>query len=153
MLNSFLTSNNWDIVNTQILNTKLGQIFAMTDVNLSTASKRLLNSKYAEGLYLHQKMAIQECQKEKDVCMTTGTASGKSLPFYITGIEILQKDPGAKILALYPLKALGNEQEQRWNEALRDAGLEAKTGRIDGSVATNRRKDILKKANNHSSNP
>ena len=144
MLNSFLVSNNWDIVSSQTIEERQGQLFPMTDVNLSDANKNLLLRKYPEGLYLHQKLAIQEYQTAKNVCMTTGTASGKSLPFYITGIEALQQRSKSKVMALYPLKALGSEQEQRWNMALNDAGLDARVGRIDGSVAIRKRPEILK---------
>jgi DEAD/DEAH box helicase domain-containing protein len=144
MLNSFLVSNNWDIVSSQTIEERQGQLFPMTDVNLSDANKNLLLRKYPEGLYLHQKLAIQEYQTGKNVCMTTGTASGKSLPFYITGIEALQQRSKSKVMALYPLKALGSEQEQRWNMALNDAGLDARVGRIDGSVAIRKRPEILK---------
>jgi DEAD/DEAH box helicase domain-containing protein len=76
--------------------------------------------------------------------MTTRTASGKSLVFYVTALEQLQRTPGARILALYPLKALGIEQEARWNHALETAGLSHRAGRIDGQVDVNARAGILR---------
>ena len=75
--------------------------------------------------------------------MATGTASGKTLPFHVAAIETLAKDPHAKIIAIYPMKALGREQEQRWKKAFTNAGMNTKVGRIDGSVLPSQRKTIL----------
>jgi len=77
--------------------------------------------------------------------LTTGTASGKSLVFYIAAIEQLIKQPDSKIIAIYPLKALAREQEERWIKSLHSANLNVKVGRIDGQVvSTHERSRILR---------
>ncbi|MQL53390.1 DEAD/DEAH box helicase [Desulfofundulus thermobenzoicus] len=75
-------------------------------------------------------------QIAQNVCLLTGTASGKSMVFYAAAIDILAKNHAAKIIAIYPLKALGREQENKWQEALHKAGMDyVKVGRIDGDVS------------------
>lgn len=70
--------------------------------------------------------------------------SGKSLVFYTAGIDTIAKNSSSKIIAIYPLKALGREQENRWVKAIEKAGLKASVGRIDGDISVNKRKSILK---------
>ena len=69
------------------------------------------------------------------------------MPFYVLGIEELVKDPRNRIIAIYPLRALGREQESRWERAISCAGLDIKIGRIDGQVPSNMRKGIIKGSN------
>ncbi len=114
---------------------------------ISQGSRKVLSQINPEGLYLHQYHALKNVLKKKNVCMTTSTASGKSLVFYISAIEILKQDPTAKILAMYPLKALGREQEDRWKTTLAQAGLDARVGRIDGSIYSTLRSQIIQDSN------
>src|SRR5690606_20807314 len=94
---------------------------------------------FEKGIYVHQHEGIQLFKEGRDLCLATTTASGKSLVFYVCGLELLAHRPNAKVLAVYPLKALGTEQEGRWREALNDAGIDARIGRIDGSVPVSNR--------------
>jgi DEAD/DEAH box helicase domain-containing protein len=89
---------------------------------------------------------VESFLQERNVCLTTGTASGKSLVFYIAALESLQRQPNSRILVSYPLKALGREQEDRWQTALRSAGLDVRLGRIDGQVPVASRLDMLKRS-------
>lgn len=69
-------------------------------------------------IYQHQHKAIQLSLNDRNVCMTTATASGKSLVFYISGLERLYRRPHGTVLAVYPLKALTDQQEMKWREAM-----------------------------------
>lgn len=79
--------------------------------------------------------------------ITTGTASGKSVIFYAAAIEAISRDPGMRVLAIYPLKALAREQEQRWTAAFSAAGLPPDgIARLDGDVPVSQRVTLLRKA-------
>lgn len=119
------------------------KLVEIDDLALSPKTKDYLRRLYQSKLYIHQKEAVKAFLNKENVCMTTGTSSGKSLPFYIGGMEVLAKDPKAKIIAIYPMKALGREQEDRWKAAMEKAGFPVSVGRIDGNVGVNKRKSIL----------
>lgn len=50
------------------------------------------------------------------------------------------------MVALYPLKALGSEQAERWSKAMLDAGLDINVGYVDGSVSMSERLSILERS-------
>ncbi|GGI96499.1 hypothetical protein GCM10010885_02790 [Alicyclobacillus cellulosilyticus] len=103
----------------------------------------IVNS-FPQGLYHHQYEGFRRFLKSENVCLTTGTASGKSALFYLTGIETLVRDSEARVLAIYPLKALGTEQVERWKSAIEAAGLKFPVARIDGSIQPEQRTSILR---------
>jgi DEAD/DEAH box helicase domain-containing protein len=138
-----LTQAKWDIVHTEHLPAKPARFVAFDDLPLDAAAQAFLNKNFPAGIYEHQKLAMQQALQSQNVCLTTGTASGKSLAFFVAGIAALAKSPEAKIIALYPMRALGKEQEQRWAGALQAAGLDAAVGRIDGQVPLPARLEIL----------
>lgn len=125
-----LTSNGFEIVETLFTDEIGQQLFGFQDLALSEESLRFLNNTVPEGIYLHQKEAIQRYLDGQNVCLTTRTASGKSLAFYVAGIEELVKDPSSRIIAIYPTRALGNEQEKRWRNGARNCRGRRK-GRTD----------------------
>lgn len=138
----YLSANSWQSVDTLSIPPRAGQYCTVEDLNLSKHSKKYLQT-YANGIYLHQKETIQLSLQGQNVCMVTGTASGKTLAFQVAAIEHLAKNPSAKVIAIYPMKALGREQEKRWVDALAQAGLKVKVGRIDGNVPQRNRASIL----------
>lgn len=142
-LKSYLISNNWDIVHETIIPEKVPEYFDYNDLNLSKQSLMVL-SEFENGIYKHQKLALEKTLNRKNVCLSTSTASGKSLIFYISGIERITKNRKSKILAIYPLKALGTEQHKRWENIFQKSGLDTNVGRIDGGIPQNQRVDILK---------
>ncbi len=142
-IENFLLSNGWGIVYKIFIPEKIAEYHCYDDLNLSDHSKKYL-SQFGNGIYLHQKLALERSLNGSNVCITTSTASGKSLVFYVNAIERLFKNPDARILAIYPLKALGTEQQNRWEKAIKDSGLSFSVGRIDGSIPVRNRTDILK---------
>ena len=143
-IKNFLTSNGWNIVHTFQLPPRKEEVFKTHDMSISQASKKFLESYAPKGIYQHQKKAIQHFLSGENICITTGTASGKSLPFYVAAIEQLVKMPSSRVIAIYPLKALGREQCGRWRRALSDAGISAEVGHIDGQVPIASRLNILR---------
>ncbi len=144
LLENFFNEFSWNVTSKQKLPSKEKQLVPYIDMNLTGETKKYLKAFAPYGIYLHQKMAVESFLLGENSCLCTGTASGKSLAFYIAGIETLVRDPNSKIIAIYPIKALGVEQQERWNNALRDAGLDIKVGRIDGHVSVSKRKQIIK---------
>ena len=135
----------WELVYQDGMEGKAGNYKNFSELELSTYSKNFL-SRLPNGIYNHQYLGIKEFLQGKHVSIATSTASGKSLIFQISAIELLSKNPNAKILAIYPLKALAHEQEKKWNEVVANAGINAQIGRIDGSVAQTEREKLIKKA-------
>jgi DEAD/DEAH box helicase domain-containing protein len=143
-IKNFLTSNGWNIIHSLKIPPRKQEIFRIDDLPISQASKDFLTNAVPKGIYQHQKETIQHFIKGKNICITTGAASGKSLPFYVVAIEQMVKNPSSRTIAIYPLKALGREQEDRWKKALNNAGVSAEVGRIDGQVPMASRLAILR---------
>jgi len=103
----------------------------------------LLASKYPSGLYEHQERAIKSILAGEDVCLATSTASGKSLVFMASAANLLLRNPVAKIIALYPARALILDQLNKWQEVMQP--LRIRVARIDGGVPLNQRMEIVRK--------
>lgn len=144
MIEKFIRDKSWNVVEKLNLPGRKGQYFPVEDIPLSDAARRYLNAAFPRGIYRHQKEAMKSFSEGNNVCITTGTASGKSLPFYVAAMEKLVSDPRARVIVVYPLKALGREQEERWIQAIQSAGIDARIGRIDGQTPMPTRMDILR---------
>jgi DEAD/DEAH box helicase domain-containing protein len=144
----FLREENWQIAGQIPISEQQCKLFSYGDLGISLSAKRYLDNKFGNGIYQHQKEAIQGYLDNKDVAMLTTPASGKSIPFYVAGIDLMDRYKNkATILAVYPLKALGREQVSRWEEALSLSGLKANVGRIDGGIHVGERIQILRSSN------
>lgn len=100
-----------------------------------------LNTVYPEGLFHHQVEAIRVFLKGSDICLATATASGKSLVFIALACQILLENERRKVLAIYPARALVQDQYKKWNEFGKNFRL--KVGTIDGSIPLRNRIQIL----------
>jgi DEAD/DEAH box helicase domain-containing protein len=92
------------------------------------------------GLYSHQALALTKFLAGEDLCLGTSTASGKSLIFGAAAAHVRLNQPG-KVLACYPLRALVQDQEYKWQALAKALGL--KVGVIHGGVATAERLGVL----------
>lgn len=99
-----------------------------------------VNRNYQGKLYEHQYAAAKLVSENKNVCITTSTSSGETAIFHMAALEILEKDPNARIIAVYPMRALGSQQVDSWQNKLKDV----KCGRIDGTIDPSERLRILK---------
>jgi DEAD/DEAH box helicase domain-containing protein len=144
-IKEYIESQSWRLVEEFIIPERIGKLCDVTNLGFSNSSLNLLNH-FKGGIYGHQKEAMEAFNDGMDVCLATGTASGKSLVFQTCAIELLSKQCDARILAIYPLKALGNEQEAKWEESLQKAEMNCTVGRIDGGVSMSERVSIVEKS-------
>jgi DEAD/DEAH box helicase domain-containing protein len=121
--------------------------FANLDPSLvAPATSKFAKKLHPNGLFLHQQIAVEQFAAGNNVCLTTATASGKTTLFHLAAVEVFAREPKAKIVCLYPLKALASEQEQRWQVALDQFVKDGIVGRIAGDVSTKVRGDILRRS-------
>lgn len=105
----------------------------------------LAKAYYPKGLYAHQAKSIDASLQGKHVAINTSTASGKSLCFMLPVLNELLKDPQARSLFIYPIKALSNDQIRKlqpWAGALR---LGDAVQKFDGDVKGKQRLNAIKK--------
>lgn len=114
-------------------------------LTLGTLSRRYLEIKNIAP-FKHQIEGVARHKNGENVCISTGTASGKSLVFHLAALELIEQDPTAKILCLYPMKALGRDQLDKWKSVIDDMDLNVKVERIDGNTHKNERFVNLRKA-------
>lgn len=103
-----------------------------------------LVDRFAGQLWVHQTEALAYLERGAHVVLSTATASGKSLVFILAALRTVLDDNQARVLIFYPLKALSQDQENKWREAIRSFGLpEEILCRIDGSIAATQREALL----------
>lgn len=110
-------------------------------VALDRTVAKVLDEIATGGLFSHQAVGISQALAGKDVCLATPTASGKSLVFMSVAAQILKSAAEPKLLALYPAKALIQDQLGKWRQFLARLGIEPTF--IDGSVPPNARPDLV----------
>ena len=114
---------------------------------LSGGVGRWLSGTFTSGIWTHQAQALQQFAEGKNVVVSTGTASGKSLVFQAATFHLLDLDPDAAILVFYPLKALVADQLVSWRKAAIAAGYDKDIiARLDGDVLPDDRKKVMRDA-------
>ena len=103
-----------------------------------------------ERLFSHQREAVEAAWRGPTI-VTTGTASGKSLCFNLPALDVLVRDAKARVLYLYPTKALAQDQAR----ALAAFGLtkRVRPAIYDGDTPREARADIRRRANVVLTNP
>lgn len=145
LFDEYFHKNGWTIVSSEEREAKEPTFLSVADLGLSSASLQALAA-FKNGVYQHQHESIASYMSGQNLAMTTSTASGKTLVFNVCALEELSAKPKARILAIYPIKALAAEQTERWKSLLLSAGLPTSVGRIDGGVETQERLKILKES-------
>lgn len=91
---------------------------------------RAFGARGVERPYAHQRTAIDAVAAGRDVVLTSGTASGKSLAYQVPILAQCVRDSAATALVLHPTKALAYDQ------ATSAAALADAVGLAPGAVAT-----------------
>jgi DEAD/DEAH box helicase domain-containing protein len=102
-----------------------------------------------DSLYSHQARAY-EAAAARDLIVTSGTASGKSLSFNLPVLDGIAREPKRRALYLYPTKALAQDQARKLGE-LRPPGL--REAIYDGDTPREERPSIRRRANLVLTNP
>lgn len=103
---------------------------------------KALEKRNIRKLYLHQYLAYKEISEGKNVLLTTATASGKTLSFFLPILNQKIKDPKLKALLIYPTKALSRDQENWFQQLCKDLGLKINVYTYDGDTNQAIRKKI-----------
>ena len=101
------------------------------------------------GLYGHQADVWEAARRGEHVCVSTGTASGKSLAFTLPVLEAVCERKSARALYIYPTKALAQDQAR----ALRAYGLGLRPAVYDGDTPREQRHLVRRFANPILTNP
>lgn len=108
-------------------------------------------------LFSHQLEAWSAIQRGKNVVITTGTASGKTLAYNLPILNRFLLDENACVLYLYPTKALAQDQEHNLRNLLQTVetrkNLIRVLGLYDGDTPQEKRRTIRKEAHFVFTNP
>ena len=97
-------------------------------------------------LYSHQAEAIDRFLDGDDVCITTGTASGKTLAYALSIADILHRQEGSKALLVFPTKALTRDQREELERIYDLLGMDVKLGIYDGDVSSEKKRKVREEA-------
>jgi DEAD/DEAH box helicase domain-containing protein len=92
-----------------------------------------------ERLYEHQAAAFDLAEAGRDLIVTSGTSSGKTLCYNLPVINRLMQEPAARALYIFPTKALAQDQLSKLG-ALLPGGLKAAA--YDGDTPKSKRAAI-----------
>ena len=102
------------------------------------------DDKLSGRVWLHQAKAMTIAAEGRNLIISTGTASGKSLVFQSAAFRVLDADDEAAVIVFYPLKALSNDQLISWRRAAELAGFRAEDiVKVDGDILRPNRAKLL----------
>ena len=142
-LEPWLGADGWRVAHAWDLEPRPEELVDAADLDLTPAARRLCAA--VPGLYRHQRAALAAFREGRHVCLTTGTASGKTLAFQVAAADVLSRSLDSRVAVLYPLKALGRQQEELWRQALALTGHPLEVARIDGGVPGSQRLPLLRR--------
>lgn len=98
-----------------------------------------------DSLYSHQALSFQYLKEGKNVLISTPTASGKSLIYFIYALDSYLKDKSRKFFFVYPYKALAQDQFMKFNQLMFSLNFpEFRAEIYDGDTSSYKRKKIQK---------
>src|SRR5213594_1683244 len=111
-----------------------------------------LRARGIHELYSHQARAWELIEKGHHVVVVTPTASGKTLCYNLPALQSLLQHPDARVLYLFPTKALAQDQLAEL-EALAKALPEMRMFTYDGDTPQDARRAVRARANLVLTNP
>lgn len=116
--------------------------------------KKYLQEQRIEKLYTHQAEMFELAREEKNVVITTSTASGKTLSFFLPVVQSILENPMTRAIFVYPTKALAADQYRALQPILEYFGKSRiSAGVYDGDTPVTERSRIRKSANIILTNP
>jgi len=112
--------------------------------------QNLLINSGIEKLYLHQAEAIKALLAGKNVVVSAGVASGKSLVYQSVILNKIVQNPQSRALLLFPTKALAQDQAQKMQTLCKELNRQNSAipviinGLYDGDTATDLRGKLRK---------
>ena len=100
----------------------------------------LVHATGISALYSHQAEAIKLSLQGENVVLCTSTASGKTLAYQLPVLDRLVRDPKARALFLFPLKALERDQRDAFLALAGASGITAAV--YDGDTPESERRKI-----------
>ncbi len=97
-------------------------------------------------LYTHQAAALDSLADGEDVCVTTSTASGKTLVYALQMARAHLADPDSTALLVCPTKALSRDQERALNDLYDTLELDLTVRVYDGDTTSAAKRDIRRTA-------
>ncbi|SMP15298.1 Helicase conserved C-terminal domain-containing protein [Desulfurobacterium pacificum] len=103
---------------------------------LEQETKEIFKKEFKHSLYKHQEEVIRKVRQEKNVLVSTGTGSGKTLSFLIPVVDYIvrsgKRESGVKAIFIYPMNALANDQIEELRKFL--AGTDITFARYTGDT-------------------
>ncbi|MGQ7868576.1 DEAD/DEAH box helicase [Sunxiuqinia sp. sy24] len=129
-------------------------IFVDPPTSLHPELRNWMTQNGYEKLYSHQGEMFEKAYAGKSVVITTGTASGKSLSFYLPVVQRILENPSRRAIFIYPTKALTKDQYRNIKEFVAFFGENRiQAGVYDGDTPPNERSRIREQANIILTNP
>jgi DEAD/DEAH box helicase domain-containing protein len=124
---------------------------------IDTVLREVLRQRGILQLYSHQAQAIEHVLAQRNVVITTPTASGKTLCYNAPILNTILRDPPARALYLFPTKALAQDQLAELHTMAErlgsEAGAEVGVFTYDGDTPQDARKAIRGRAHIVLTNP
>ncbi|MBD3184180.1 DEAD/DEAH box helicase, partial [Candidatus Poribacteria bacterium] len=118
-------------------------VYGQLNAPLDPYLEETLSVQGIERLYSHQVSAINAIRDNMNVVVVTSTASGKTLCYNIPILETVRQDPTARVLYLYPTKALAQDQLKKLiNYKEINPAFTFEAGTYDGDTPTTTRKKL-----------
>jgi DEAD/DEAH box helicase domain-containing protein len=130
--------------------------------DVSQALTQVLNQRGIDSLYIHQAQAWKLVRASKNVILTTGTASGKSLCYQLPILDALIRNPASHSLLLFPTKGLTQDQLESMGGLIQNlknnqdecfSDIEIPAAVYDGDTPTSQRQKIRQNARMLFTNP
>ncbi len=152
-ISRIISRHNERIIATRSINERKAQ-FVEAPEQLHPELQNWMKQNGYDKLYSHQAEMFEKASAGKSVVITTGTASGKSLSFYLPVVQRILDNPARRAIFIYPTKALTKDQYRNIKEFVAFFGENRiQAGVYDGDTSPNERSRIREQANIILTNP
>ena len=127
-------------------------VYAPFPSSLDPRIVEALKGRGVQQLYSHQARAVEVVAKGENVVVVTPTASGKTLCYNLPVLQALVEQPEARVLYLFPTKALAQDQLAELNELAKTLP-DMRMFTYDGDTPQDARRSVRARANLVLTNP